>query len=83
MVWRRRWKVWGRGWAASPAITMSDSGCSHTARSLSCVYEENIMEKKLKAQGRNDYKRTCILNKNKCNMKQFQRFYRVTVHITK
>lgn len=35
MVWRRRWKVWGRGWAASPAITMSERGCSQTPRSLS------------------------------------------------
>lgn len=36
IVWRRRWKVWGSGWAASPAITMSDRGCSQTPRSLSC-----------------------------------------------
>ena len=36
MVCRRRWKEWGRGWAASPAITMSDRGCSQTPRSLSC-----------------------------------------------
>lgn len=35
IVWRRRWKVWGNGWAASPAITISDRGCSHTLVSFS------------------------------------------------
>lgn len=43
MVWRSRWKVWGRGWAASPAITMSDRGCSQTPRSLSCgVWQSKV-----------------------------------------
>lgn len=36
MVWRSLWKVWGRGWAASPAMTMSERGCSHTPKSFSC-----------------------------------------------
>lgn len=49
MVWRRRWKVWGRGWAASPAITMSDRGCSQTPRSLSCAELMFIIRKYSKA----------------------------------
>lgn len=41
MVWSRRWKVWGSGWAASPAMMMSDRGCSQTPKSFSCKKEEN------------------------------------------